>query len=123
MSTTRYLLAGAPGAGAVTNNMMSRVIAWMNFAGDYQGTPVGRNGLNISGITDIAVGRYTANFVALLANDVPVVLNNHTRTLSWVNSASDCYDYKYNKVYLQTMENGTNIDPGTMMVHVTGNLA
>ena len=58
---------------AVTNVINGSAKAWVNFNG--QGTVAIRKSFNISSITDVAVGRYTANFETAMPDSNYVIVS------------------------------------------------
>ena len=57
----------------VTNVVNGSAKAWVNFNG--QGTVAIRKSFNISSITDVAVGRYTANFETAMPDSNYVIVS------------------------------------------------
>ncbi len=62
MSTIRYLNAGAPGTGTVTNLMRGLAKAWFLF--NQTGTQAITTSLNTSSITDEGLGQTTISFTS-----------------------------------------------------------
>ena len=122
MSTLKVnTLQDASGGNASTTEQISegRVKAWVNFNGT--GTVAIRDSFNISSITDVNTGTYTANFSSAFANVnyTAVISCGHSGNSSVPRGFETVYNYQTGSVKFDCRgESGNETDPEVACLNV-----